>query len=90
MIIKNGVLKKVYKKEIINGTVKIPKEVTSGALKIRNNLRKIPILKKITSIGFSTSHNYSSLAEIEISKKVTHIGDYAFNNCSSLREIEIP
>ena len=93
MDIKDGVLVKVYDEDIKNGTIKIPKEVTSignSAFFKCEGLTKIKIPKTVTSIGHDAFKSCSNLTKIKIPKTITSIEPNAFKSCSNLTNINIP
>ena len=56
----------------------------------KNYQNRIILLSNLTSIGYYTFYECSSLTSIEIPNSVISIGEYAFCSCHSLTSIEIP
>ena len=93
MIIVNNILVKVKNKDIKNGTIAIPNNVTSinyGVFNNRTSLKEIIIPDSVTSIGEFAFSGCTSLKEIIIPDSVTSIGDFTFSGCTSLKKITLP
>lgn len=93
MEIKNNKLIKVTDKDIINGTVNIPNNITkieSHAFEGCQSLKKIIIPDSVTEIGSGAFAGCNSLESINLPSGVTEIGFGAFSNCSNLQSINIP
>lgn len=93
MEIKNNKLIKVTDKDIINGTVNIPNNITkieSHAFEGCQSLKKIIIPDSVTEIGSGAFAGCNSLESINLPNSVTEIGFGAFRNCSNLQSINIP
>ena len=93
MEIKNNKLIKVTDKDIINGTVNIPNNITkieSHAFEGCQSLKKIIIPDSVTEIGSGAFAGCNSLESINLPSGVAEIGFGAFSNCSNLQSINIP
>lgn len=93
MEIKNNKLIKVTDKDIINGTVNIPNNITkieSHAFERCQSLKKIIIPDSVTEIGSGAFRNCSNLQSINIPDNVTKIGKESFWNCTNLKSINLP
>ena len=93
MEIKNNKLIKVTDKDIINGTVNIPNNITkieSHAFEGCQSLKKIIIPDSVTEIGSGAFAGCNSLESINLPSGVAEIGFGAFRNCSNLQSINIP
>ena len=93
MEIKNNKLIKVTDKDIINGTVNIPNNITkieSHAFERCQSLKKIIIPDSVTEIGSGAFAGCNSLESINLPSGVAEIGFGAFRNCSNLQSINIP
>lgn len=93
MEIKNNKLIKVTDKDIINGTVNIPNNITkieSHAFEGCQSLKKIIIPDSVTEIGSGAFRNCSNLQSINIPDNVTKIGKESFWNCTNLKSINLP
>ena len=62
-----------------SGVIDIPKSVTYGKVSY-----------SVTSIGYKSFYNCSSLTSVTIPNSVTSIGSSAFQGCSSLTSVTIP
>lgn len=93
MKIKNNKLIKVTDKDIINGTVNIPNNITkieSHSFEGCQSLKKIIIPDSVTEIGSGAFDGCKSLESINLPSGVTEIGFGTFRNCSNLQSINIP
>ena len=92
MEITNGVLKKVFKEDINEGTLFVPEgvsEISTLAISFLNNLNTLVLSSSVEKIDDFAITNNPFLTKI-ILADVKTIGNFAFNNCTNLREISIP
>ena len=93
MEITNGVLKKVFKEDINEGTLFVPEgvsEISTLAISFLNNLNTLVLSSSVEKIDDFAITNNAFLTKIMLSKNIKYIGNFAFNNCTNLREISIP
>ena len=93
MRIVNNVLEEVNHKDIVNGTVIIPKGVTSigeYAFGYCESLETIIIPERVTSIGKCAFRGCESLKIITLPNGLTNISDHAFYGCDSLNTLITP
>ena len=91
MEIKNNKLIKVTNKDIINGTIIIPDNITeiNEYAFAGTDLKFINIPEHVNKIGNNAFYGCKLLETINISSNITRIGEEAFANCSSLETINI-
>lgn len=93
MRIVNNVLEEVNHKDIVNGTVIIPKGVTSigeYAFGYCESLETIIIPERVTSIGKCAFCGCKSLKIITLPNGLTNISNHAFYGCDSLNTLITP
>lgn len=92
MEIKNNKLIKVTDKDIINGTVNIPNNITeiNEYAFANTNLRFIDIPEHVNKIGYLAFSKCEFLQKINLPNSVTLIGKGALMNCINLQSINLP
>ncbi len=93
MVIENGILRRVENSDIVNGTIEIPKSVTSigeFAFAECKGLKSIKIPKGVMWIEKGAFENCENLESVEIPEGVTNIDGWAFQACISLINIVLP
>lgn len=92
MEIKNNKLIKVTNKDIINGTVNIPNNITeiNEYAFANTNLRFIDIPEHVNKIGYLAFSKCEFLQKINLPNSVTLIGKGALMNCINLQSINLP
>ena len=92
MEINNNKLIKVTDKDIINGTVNIPNNITeiNEYAFANTNLRFIDIPEHVNKIGYLAFSKCEFLQKINLPNSVTLIGKGALMNCINLQSINLP
>lgn len=92
MEINNNKLIKVTNKDIINGTVNIPNNITeiNEYAFANTNLRFIDIPEHVNKIGYLAFSKCEFLQKINLPNSVTLIGKGALMNCINLQSINLP
>ena len=93
MKIKDGVLTKVGKRDIVHGKCVVPKKVKKivpNAFDKLDSLTKVILPEGLEKLDDGTFSRCQSLREINIPKSVTSIGEGVFCACTSLQEITLP